>query len=131
MAPQRFMSTKAPTRETVLLQRLLGLYVEERQIYSQVLALSHRQGDLVKQGAPLTEVRRVLEKKKNCLEIIGRLELTEQASKTEWEQGRHSWSVQSRTRLHEALQDVTRLIEEILICEEKNDVYLMEKAQVV
>ncbi len=117
--------------EGALLQRLLGLYEEERQIYGRVLELSRQQGDIVRQGGGLGEVRRVLEQKKSCLEIIGRLELMEQRNKQEWERRRLGFSTNGRRQLQNALNEVTNLIEEILTCEERNDLYLIEQARTI
>lgn len=117
--------------EEDLLARLLGLYEEERQLYGQVLELSREQGALLSRGESLASIRRLLESKNECLDLIGRLELTEHRSKVAWEKGRSRWSTTGRRRLHEAIQEVARLIEEILICEEKNDLILIEKTRVV
>ncbi len=117
--------------EGALLQRLLGLYEEERQIYGRVLELSRQQGDIVRQGGGLGEVRRVLEQKKSCLEIIGRLELMEQRNKQEWERRRLGVSTNGRRQLQNALNEVTNLIAEILTCEERNDLYLIEQARTI
>ncbi len=117
--------------EEDLLARLLSLYEEERQLYVRVLELSRQQGELVSRGEPLASVRRLLETKNECLDLIGRLEMTEHRSKVAWEKGRHQWSTSGRRKLHEAIQEVARLIEEILICEEKNDLFLIEQTRVV
>ncbi len=117
--------------ERDLLDRLLGLYEEERQLYARVLELSREQGETVRLGGSLASVRRILDQKKQCLDLIGRLELTEHRAKVEWEKGRQGWSTSGRRNLHEAVQEVTRLIEEILICEEKNDLILIEQTRVV
>lgn len=123
--------SELPAREDDLLNRLLGLYEEERQLYAKVLDLSRTQGEIVSRGGTLASVRRILEQKKKCLDLIGRLELTEHRAKVQWEKGRQQWTAAGRRRLHEALQGVTNLIEEILICEEKNDQVLIEQTRVV
>ncbi len=107
--------------EQELFKRLNGLYEEQQQLYSQVLELSRQQGDLVRKGHSLTEIRQLLQKKNVCLEIIKRLELTERSAKIEWEQGKQRWSAVSQASLNFTLQKVSSLIEEILLCEEKND----------
>jgi len=117
--------------EQELLDRLLGLYEEERQLYARVLELSREQGETVNRGGSLASVRRILEQKKQCLDLIGRLELTEHRAKVEWEKGRQQWSSSGRRNLHDAVQEVTGLIEEILIREEKNDLILIEQTRVV
>ncbi|MCK9997076.1 MAG: hypothetical protein KAH56_12455 [Candidatus Krumholzibacteria bacterium] len=127
--PSPILEARRSERE--LLDRLLGLYEEERQLYARVLELSREQGETVRRGGSLASVRRILEQKKQCLDLIGRLELTEHRAKVEWEKGRQGWSTSGRRNLHEAVQDVTRLIEEILICEEKNDLILIEQTRVV
>lgn len=107
--------------EQELFARLSDLYEEQRQIYSQILDLSRRQGDMVRRGACLTEIRQVLEKKNICLEIIKRSECTERTAKNLWEQGKARWSAHNQEHLNAALHGVSSLIEEILVCEERND----------
>jgi hypothetical protein len=127
--PPRIPENRRSERE--LLDRLLGLYEEERQLYARVLELSREQGETVSRGGSLASVRRILEQKKQCLDLIGRLELTEHRAKVEWEKGRQQWSSLGRRNLHDAVQEVTELIEEILIREEKNDLILIEQTRVV
>lgn len=129
MAPQTMTTTDPATQERRLLDRLLGLYEEERRLYLEVLTLSRRQGEAIRGGAPIGEIRRLLSRKKSCLETIGHLELTEGQNKTQWRQGRANWSPAGRARLHDALQDAGQLIESILECEEANDRALMELAR--
>lgn len=131
MAPLPHLIGETERTEGELLTRLLGLYAEERQLYAQVLELSRQQGETIRQGGSLAGVRRILESKNECLDLIGRLEMTEHRAKVAWEKGRHQWSTTGRRRLHETIQDVARLIEEILICEEKNDLILIEQTRVV
>lgn len=132
MASQLTMSAEAPAKlqsEHQLLGQLLGLYEEEHQVYGRVLELSRQQGEIVRHGGDLTEIRQVLEKKKNCLQIISRLEKSGQHNKHEWEMRRTSLSPSARRRLQESLNRVTTLIEEILTCEEMNDLLLIEHAR--
>jgi hypothetical protein len=117
--------------EEDLLDRLLGLYEEERELYRQVLQLSREQGSAISHGASLASVRRILERKKACLDLIGRLELTEHRTKVTWEKGRHGWSTAGRRLLHDAIQEVAGLIEEILVAEEKNDLMLIDQTRVL
>ncbi len=121
MAPALSTHPENMNREQNLFRRLHGLYEEERQIYGQVLELSRQQGELVRQGTNLGDIRQLLQKKNVCLEIIKRLEMTERSAKNEWEQGKRQWSVLNQTNLNKCLLDVSNLIEEILVCEEKND----------
>ena len=129
MAP-RLSTAPDPLHEQRVLGRLLGLYEEQRRVYEQVLDLSRRQGEIVRAGGSLGEVCRILEKKKRCLGLIGRLEMTERGSKTAWESNRQKWSAAGKARLHATLAEVTDIIEEILACEEKNDLELMARTQV-
>ena len=121
MAQALFTTPDSEKMELELFRRLQGLYEEQRQIYGQVLELSRQQGQLVRRGSNLSEIRQLLQKKNVCLEIIKRLELTERSAKIEWEQGKRHWSAQSQTSLNQILVQVSNLIEEILVCEEKND----------
>lgn len=129
MAPLLSTSAETAAQERRLLDRLLGLYAEQERLYAEILELSRRQRDLVRQGAPLGEVRAVLEQKKQRLETIGRLDLTEAGSKDQWREGRRGWSAVSRTRLHGALETVGRLIEDILACEQENDRELLQQSR--
>jgi hypothetical protein len=131
MAPLPSSTAERGRDEGRLLERLLGLYEEEREVYGRVLDLSRQQGRIVRTGGSLGEVRRVLEQKKACLDLVARLELTERGSKAAWERGRQTWSPEGRARLHAALCRVTALIEEILACEEENDLEMIARTQVV
>ena len=110
--------------ENELLGRLLSLYDEEARVYARVLELSKRQGEAVRQGAPFGEIRRLVEQKKGCLDLIARLERAESATKREWESRRTTMSAPSRARLRAALDRVGGLIEGIIACEEANDLDL-------
>ena len=117
--------TEAPApAEPELLGRLLSLYEEEARVYARVLELSRRQGEAVRQGAPFGEVKRLLEQKRGCLELIARLERAEAPTKIEWERRRATLSSPSRSRLRAALDRVSGLIEGIIECEEANDLEL-------
>ncbi len=131
MAPLSFTSPDLTGREDLLVRRLVSLYEEELQVYSQVLQLSHQQSQLIKRGAAMSEIRRLLEKKKQCLDVIGRLEATERSAKRTWDQGKQEWSTRGRTRMHEVLGKVSGVIEQILLTEEKNDLELIEQTRAV
>jgi hypothetical protein len=131
MALQNISLPEPAAGDYEMLHRLLNLYEEERQLYDRVLELSRAQGDIVRRGGSLGEVRRILEQKKSTLEIISRLEMTEQRSKAAWEKHRHGWPANDRARVHQALQTVAAIIEEILVCEEKNDLDLIETTRVM
>lgn len=121
MASLLTSSAERATTERQLLDRLLGMYGEQRRLYEQVLELSRRQRELVSAGAPLGEIRPLLERKKRYLENVRRLELTEHASKENWRSGRPGWSAAGRAQLHRTLVDLGQMIEDILACEEEND----------
>jgi len=125
------ISTSAETAasERRLLDRLLGLYAEQERLYGEVLDLSRRQRELIQAGAPLVEVRAVLEQKKSRLQTISRLDLAEARCKDQWRDGRRSWSAEGRTRLHRALEAVGRVIEDILVCEQENDLELLQQSR--
>ncbi len=126
MAPQPTTAGDMLGQEKRLLDRLLVLYTQEQGVYREVLELSRRQGEIVASGGTVEQVRRVLERKNACLEAIRHLEGTEQQAKAAWETGRDGWSAAARARLHQALQEVGQLIEEILLCEEANDRHLLQ-----
>jgi hypothetical protein len=131
MAPRPSTGPDAALAEQRVLGRLLGLYEEQRSVYERVLDLSRRQGEIVRAGGPLADVRRVLEEKKRCLTLVAQLETTERESKADWERNRHRWSAAGKARLHGVLSEVTEVIEEILACEEQSDLELIARTQVV
>jgi len=120
-------SAERAATERQLLDRLLGMYGEQRRLYEQVLELSRTQQQLVRDGAPLGEVRAVLDQKKRRLETVRRLELTEHDSKDSWRAGRPGWSAAGRAQLHRTLVDLGQMIEDILACEEENDRELLQQ----
>ena len=122
-------TTDGPALERQLLGRLLGLCDEQRTLYEEVLDLSRQQRELVRSGASLSDVRGVLERKKQRLDMIRRLDLTERDSKQRWREGRAGWSANGRTRLHHALADLGRIIEDILACEEETDLELLQQCR--
>lgn len=117
------------TQERRLLAQLLAMYAEQKRVYARVLALSQRQGEILAQQGSLAEIRQILGDKKVCLDTIRQLERTSKASKVQWENGRSSWSASARSRLHQALREVSTVIEEILMHEERNDKALIEAAR--
>jgi hypothetical protein len=129
MVSQSITSAEPKTAERRLLDRLLGMYSEQQRLYGEVLDLSRRQKELVREGQPLASIRAVLDAKKSRLSTIQRLELTEETSKHEWRQGRRQWSAESRASLHRALESVGNVIEEILACEEENDRELLHQCR--
>jgi DNA-binding transcriptional MerR regulator len=131
MAPQVTTTPDLKGREDLLLRRLLGLYQEEIQVYGQILQLSRQQGHMIQQGLPLAEIRKILDQKKKCLDLISRLEATERQAKQAWDNGRHQWSARGRSQLHQMLGRVGELIEQILICEEENDLHLIQQTGAV
>ncbi len=121
MAPAPSIAPETLLSEQDMIRRLTALYQEQGEIYQQILELSRLQGEMVRGGRSLGEIRQVLQKKNVCLEIVKRLELTERQARRQWEEGKRRWSAGSQQVMNRALQNVGGLIEEILLVEEKND----------
>jgi hypothetical protein len=117
---------KIAAGEEPLLARLLGLYGRQMEVYQRILELSRQQGVLVRRGASLPDVRRILQEKRECLDQIAALDRADGGARALWRQGHHEWSAGGRARIHQLLQEVGALIEEILVCEEENDRCLLE-----
>jgi hypothetical protein len=128
MAPRSSTSAEPVQGEARLLESLLALYTREAAIYRQVADLSRRQGELIRRGADLGELRHVLEQKRQRLNAIAALEIAETQARACWERNRDRWSAAAKARLHRSLSEVGALIEEILDREEENDRLLMGKA---
>lgn len=129
MAPLPSMTNETAAAERRILDGLVDLYEEERRLYGRVLDLTHRQGEIVRAGGAFAEVRSVLEEKKACLRTISDLDRTERDRKSAWQRGRSNWSAAGRKRLHASLAAVAAVIEEIMTCEEHNDLELIARAQ--
>jgi hypothetical protein len=129
MARLSITSEETAAQEQRLLNNLLGLYGEESRLYNQVLALSRRQGDVFRNNGSFREVREIMEAKMDRLNEIARLEAAEKRTRSKWDAGKEHWSSAARARLHEALQAVGALIEEILLCEGENDRLLLHQTR--
>lgn len=121
MVPMSITSPETGSQEPELLASLLGLYGRQQSLYGEILELSRRQLALVREGAPLSEIRRLLSDKKARLEMIRSLDHSQTASRQAWRQGRQRWTAAGRAQLQRALLEVGKRIEEILACEEEND----------
>jgi len=126
MAQHPATSDHLVAQETQLLERLLRLYAEERRIYSEVLSLSRRQGELVRHGEGIHKMHRILVAKQKHLDDIAHLEEADRTAREAWREHRERWSGTASARLHAAIQEVGSLIEEILLSEEENDRLLLE-----
>ncbi len=105
----------------------LALYETEIRLYGEVLALSRQQGDLLRSGASLAEIRCLLESKRARLDEISRLEQENASSSASCEAQRHALRGATAAALHQALREVGNLIEQILELEEANDRLLFAK----
>lgn len=126
MAQHPATSDCLAVQERQLLERLLHLYAEERRIYSEVLSLSRRQGEVVRQGEGIHKMNQILVAKQKHLDEITRLEEADRTARNAWREHRERWSGTASARLHTAIQEVGSLIEEILLSEEENDRLLLE-----
>jgi hypothetical protein len=129
MAPSPTTSVDRRATERELLDRLLGMYTEQQALYGEILELSRRQREQVRQGAPLVSIRALLQRKQQLLDTVRRLELAERSSKDRWQRGRSGWTAAGRTSLHRKLEDVGQIIEDILACEEENDLELLQQCR--
>ncbi len=128
MAQPHTTTAEAGRSEGRLLDSLLALYGREAAIYRQVVDLSIRQGEMLRSGVAMPELRHLLEQKRQRLNAIQALEISEAQARACWERNRERWSADAKARLHRALSEVGGLIEEILEYEEQNDRMLIEKA---
>jgi len=110
------------------LEDLLHLYADQRRLYGEILALSRRQGELLRSGARMGELRALLTTKRDRLDEIARLEREHAPARVTWERERTVNA--GAPRLHSALREVAVLIEEILEIEESNDQLLLAETGV-
>lgn len=123
-------SSPDPTsRQERVLGTLLQLYSEERRIYEQVLALSRQQGELIRSGGRIQELRRILEHKRDRLDTIAQMEAESSDARSFWDTDRQSWSATAQGQLHQVLRQVGSVIEQVLLCEEGNDRWLLEQTK--
>jgi len=117
-----------PALPVSALEDLLQLYAGQRRLYGEILALSRRQGELLRGGARLGELRALLTAKRDRLDAIARLEREHAPARNIWERERAGNA--GAARLHSALREVAVLIEEILETEEHNDQLLLAETGV-
>jgi NurA-like 5'-3' nuclease len=127
MAGLRATGPDAVRNEPQLVADLLALYAEEYRHYRQLLELSRHQGEIMQHGAGIQEVNEVLHQKRRCLDVISELEQADGGARVLWQQGRRDWSSANRARVHNALQEIGTLIEQILLLEEENDRILLSQ----
>ncbi len=125
MVTRGLPAAEAAAGQERALRALLALYGAEHGLYREILALSRRQGELIRAGAPVAELHAVLEGKRDRLDEIARLERENADARDAWEQGRHVWRGGAVATLHEALREIGTLIEEILELEARNDRLLL------
>ncbi|MHB8079057.1 MAG: flagellar export chaperone FlgN [Candidatus Krumholzibacteriia bacterium] len=110
------------------LEELLQLYAGERRLYGEILTLSRRQGELLRGGARIGELRALLTAKRDRLDAIAGLEREHAPARAGWARQRAGNA--GAARLHAALREVAALIEEILEIEESNDRLLLAETGV-
>jgi hypothetical protein len=131
MAGLRATGPDTARSEPQLVADLLALYAEEYRHYRQLLDLARHPGEIMRGGAGIQEVNDVLRKKRRCLDVIAELEQADGGARVLWKQGRRDWSSANRARVHNALQEIGTLIEQILLHEEENDRILLTQTGVV
>lgn len=128
MASLPMWSAERPAAPAPVLEELLHLYAGERRLYTDILALSRRQGELLRGGARIGELRALLATKRDRLDAIARLEREHAPARADWERQRSGNA--GAARLHAALREVATMIEEILETEESNDRLLLAETGV-
>lgn len=128
MASPSMWRAEEPASRAPALEDLLHLYAGQRRLYGEILALSRHQGELLRDGARLGELRALLTAKRDRLDAIARLEREHAPARATWERERSGNP--GTARLHAALREVASLIEEILETEEHNDQLLLAETGV-
>ncbi len=129
MAPPLSTCAEERTAPGDRLERLLGMYAEQKRLYGRVLDLSAQQAELLRRGTTMDRVRDVLLAKRDCLRHVARVEGEARRTRREYEAEGPSWSGGARARLHRSLGDVADVIEEILLREEENDRIILQQAR--
>ena len=129
MAPPQDTCAEARTAPGDQLERLLGMYAEQKRLYGRVLELSTQQTDLLRRGTTMDRIRRVLEAKRDCLQHVAQVEGRARRARRDWEADRPRYSGGAQARLHRSLREVADVIEEILLREEENDRIIMDQAR--
>lgn len=113
--------TAAERPNDAALARLVELYESERRLYAEILDLSRRQGEAIRAGRPLEEIRGLLERKRLMLEMIVHMEAGCLEARRGWEAHRHRLTGDLASRMQAVLAAVAGLLEEILTVEAEND----------
>lgn len=113
--------TGAERPDAATLSRLVDLYERERRMYGEVLELSRRQGEAIRQGRSLEEIRGLLERKKLMLDMITHMEAGQGEARRRWEEHRRDLTGDLPARMQRVLSAVAATLEEILAVEADND----------
>jgi hypothetical protein len=103
------------------LEGLLDLYESERTMYQEILELSRRQSEAIRQGKPLGDIRTLLDRKRTMLDMIAHMENQHQQARRNWAESRHRIQGEMVARMQRVLASVGDLLEEILRIEAEND----------
>jgi len=103
------------------LEGLLDLYERERSMYQEILELSRRQGEAIREGVELSEIRVLLDRKRTMLDMITHMEAQHRPARQIWEESRHRLQTDFAARMQGILGTVAGLLEEILSLEAEND----------
>ncbi len=103
------------------LEGLLDLYESERTMYQEILELSRRQSEAIRQGKPLADIRTLLDRKRTMLDMITHMEAQHQSARQTWQESRHRIQGELVARMQRILATVGDLLEEILRIEAEND----------
>jgi len=92
------------------------VYSAEKELYIEVLFLARKLHDVLKKNSTLSEVIDLLRRKKELMERIDALENSINDQKK-----RYRNSTSSSTRVAEAIDELSKLVEEILAIERENE----------
>jgi FlgN protein len=115
-------------RELSLLEAVVSLYEQEKEIYRSILSLSRRQTEMIRDGQELSEIRVILGQKNARLDKVKSLERQYAEARAHWERKRSVLTGEIPARLQTLFTDIGNMIEEILQVEAVNDQLFMSNS---
>ena len=114
--------------ERISCDRLVGLLQQEKALYARFLELSGQQLAVI-QGGDVSELLALLGRKQELLGQIDRVEQELSPAKENWDEVRASLSADERPAVEAMVEEVRRVLEELIALERKGEGLLRQQRQ--
>ncbi len=117
-----------PEPETDIFSQLITMYEREVQIYRNIRDCSLEQENVLESGGEIALIQSLLIRKRQLLDEIAQLEITNSSVRLLWERRKATFSDNETVQVRKSMKNVSSLLEEILKLEASNDQLLLHKS---